>query len=126
MCRGSTTACSMKTVGSPKAASASRMQVSTASRSSAGSSTLRMPRPPPPATALTKSGYVIPSAAASSASTSVDGSTLARVGTPAAFAAAIARALLPVRVRTSAPGPMKVMPASAQASASWGFSLRKP
>ena len=33
------------------------MQVSTASRRSFGSSTLRMPRPPPPATALTKSGY---------------------------------------------------------------------
>ena len=33
MCRGSTTACSMKTVGSPNAASASRMQVSIASRS---------------------------------------------------------------------------------------------
>ena len=47
-------------------------------------------------------------------------------GTPAALAAAIARALLPVSVSTSAVGPMKVMPALAQASASWGFSDRKP
>ena len=61
-----------------------------------------------------------------SASTSVDGSTEARVGTPAALAAAIARALLPVRVSTSAVGPMKVMPAFAQASARSGFSDRKP
>ena len=57
MWRGSTTACSMKTVGSPNAPSASRMQVSTASRRSFGSSTRRMPRPPPPATAFTNSGY---------------------------------------------------------------------
>ena len=126
MCRGSTTACSMKTVGSPKAASPSRMQVSTASLRSSTRSTLRIPRPPPPATALTKSGYGMSAADATSASASVDGATPARVGTPAAFAAAIARALLPVRVSTSAPGPMKVMPASAQASASRGFSLRKP
>ena len=61
-----------------------------------------------------------------SASASVPGSTDASVGTPAAFAAAIARALLPVSVSTSAVGPMKVMPAFAQASASRGFSDRKP
>ena len=60
------------------------------------------------------------------ASTSVDGSTDARVGTPASRAAAMARALLPVSVSTSAVGPMKVMPALAQASASFGFSDRKP
>ncbi len=131
MWRGSTTACSMNTVGSPKAPSPSRMQVSIASRRSARSSTLRMPRPPPPATALTKRG-VSPSssrsdsAAATSASTSVEGSTEARVGTPAALAAAIARALLPVRVSTSALGPMNVMPAAAQASARAGFSDRNP
>ena len=75
MWRGSTTACSMKTVGSPKAASASRMQVSTASRRSLGSSTLRMPRPPPPATAFTNSGYGSPRRRPPrpAASTSVDG-----------------------------------------------------
>ena len=130
MWRGSTTACSMKTVGSPNAPSASRMQVSTASRRLCpfwpGSSTRRMPRPPPPATALTNSGYGSASAAATSSSTSVEGSTEASVGTPAALAAAIARALLPVSVSTSAVGPTKVMPALAQASASAGFSDRKP
>jgi hypothetical protein len=54
------------------------------------------------------------------------GSTDESTGTPASRAAAMARALLPVRVRTSADGPMKVMPAAAQASASSGFSDRKP
>ena len=56
MCRGLTTACSMNTVGSPNADSASRIAASTDPRSAPSSSTLRMPRPPPPATALTNSG----------------------------------------------------------------------
>ncbi len=64
--------------------------------------------------------------AATRASTSSFGSTERRVGTPAAFAAAIARALLPVSSSTSEVGPTKVIPAAAQASASWGFSERKP
>ncbi len=85
-----------------------------------------MPRPPPPATALTNSGVGMASAAVTRESTSVEGSTLSRVGTPAALAAAIARALLPVSVSTPAVGPMKVMPALAQASARAGFSERKP
>ena len=127
MCRGSTTACSMNTVGSPNAPSASRMQVSTASRRSFGSSTRRMPRPPPPATALTNSGYGSALGRLDQlVDVVVDGSTEARVGTPASLAAAIARALLPVRVSTSAVGPTKVMPALAHASASAGFSERKP
>ena len=85
-----------------------------------------MPRPPPPATAFTKSGYGSAEAASTRASTSVDGSTLASVGTPAALAAAIARALLPVSSSTLEVGPMKVMPALAHASARAGFSDRKP
>ena len=102
MCRGSTTACSRKTVGSPKAPSASRMQVSTASRRSSA-----VVDPAHPAAAAAGDGLDeqrvagMASAAATSASTSVDGSTAASVGTPAALAAAIARALLPVSVRTS-------------------------
>ncbi len=126
MWRGSTTACSMKTVGSPKAPSASRMQVSIASRRSSGWSTLLIPRPPPPATALTNSGWGIAPAARISSSGSVPGATLCSVGTPAFLAAAMARALLPVSVSTSLVGPTKVMPAFAHASASAGFSLRKP
>ena len=127
MCRGSTTACSMNTVGSPNAPSASRMQVSTASRRPRGSSTRRMPRPPPPATALTNSGYgSSPAASTQLVDVAWTARRCASVGTPASLAAAIARALLPVSVSTSAVGPTKVMPAFAHASASAGFSERKP
>ena len=72
MWRGSTTACSMKTVGSPKAPSASRMQVSMASRSVA-----RVVDPSHAAAAASgdgldeQRGTAGPAAAASSSSTSV-------------------------------------------------------
>ena len=103
------------------------MQVSTASRRSR-----RVVDPAHAAAAAAGDGLdeqrvaACPRAAATSASTSVDGSTDASVGTPAALAAAIARALLPVSVSTSAVGPTNVMPALAHASASAGFSDRKP
>lgn len=126
MWRGSTTARSRNTVGSPKAVSASRMAASMDSRSAPAVSTRRIPRPPPPATALTKMGKPISSAAVSSPSTSVEGSVESRTGTPARLAAAMAVALFPVSSRTSAGGPTKVMPASAQARARSGFSERKP
>jgi hypothetical protein len=116
----------MNTVGSPKAPSASRMAWCSASSSWAGSATRRMPRPPPPATALTKTGNPISWAASSRVGTSEDGAVDFRVGMPAALAAASAVTLLPASSSTSAGGPMKVMPASAHAAARSGFSLRKP
>ena len=79
-----------------------------ASRNPAISPTRRIPRPPP-ATALTNTGNVIDSAAAINVSTSVEGSEDASTGSPAAFAAAIARALFPVSSNTCADGPTKVM-----------------
>ena len=85
-----------------------------------------MPRPPPPATALTKTGKPTRSAAATRASASSDGSVDSRTGSPARFAAAMAVTLLPAISRTSADGPTKVIPASAHAVASSGFSDRKP
>ena len=126
MCRGRPTACSMNTVGSPNAPSASRIAADTASRSASGSSTRRMPRPPPPATALTNTGKPISSAPATSASKSAEGGVDWSVGIPADRAASSARTLLPASSSTSAGGPMKVMPADAQARARSGFSLRKP
>lgn len=96
------------------------------SRSCAGSATRRIPRPPPPATALTNTGNVIFSDAATSASISADGSDDASTGRPAAFAAAIARALFPVSSRISVDGPTNVMPARSHAAARSGFSDRKP
>ena len=126
MCRGRPTACSMNTVGSPKAPSASRIAAFNDSGSAAGVSTRRMPRPPPPATALTKTGNPISSAPATKSSTSEEGGVDFRVGMPASLAAASARTLLPANCKTSAGGPMNVIPAASQARARSGFSLRKP
>ncbi len=98
----------------------------TAADISAGSSTRRMPRPPPPATALTNTGNGMPSTAASTVSRSSLGSVEASTGRPAPRAAAIARALLPVSVSTSAGGPTKAIPARAHSSARSGFSDRNP
>ena len=126
MWRGRPTACSMNAVGSPNAPSASRMAASVSSRSLAGSSTRRIPRPPPPATALTKTGNPISSAPATSSSTSAEGGVERSVGTPAARAAASARTLLPASSSTSAGGPMNVIPLASQARARSGFSDRNP
>ncbi len=68
-------------------------------------STRRMPRPPPPATALAKMGKPISSAAAISSSTSLDGWLDFSTGTPALRAASRAATLLPASSRTSAGGP---------------------
>ena len=65
-------------------------------------------------------------AAWTSSSTDADGAEEVNTGRPAARAAAIALALLPVSSSTSALGPTKVMPAAAHAAASSGFSERKP
>ena len=105
---------------------ASRMAAVRDSRSVFGSSTRRMPRPPPPATALTNRGKPIPSAPATSSSMFADGAVDLRVGTPAALAASRARTLLPASSRTPAGGPTKTMPASAHERARSGFSLRNP
>ncbi len=123
---GSTTAFSRNTVASPNADMASRAAASMDSRRVAGSSTRRIPRPPPPATAFTNTGKPISSAARTSSSTSVEGAEEPSTGTPAARAAAMAVALLPVISRMWALGPTKVMPASSQARASSGFSERNP
>ena len=68
----------------------------------------------------------MPSAALTSSSTDADGADDVNTGRPAARAAAIARALLPVSSSTSAPGPTNVIPAAAQAAARSGFSDRNP
>ncbi len=65
-------------------------------------------------------------AADTSSSTDADGADDVRTGRPASRAAAIARDLLPVSSSTSALGPTNVIPASAQAAASSGFSDKNP
>src|SRR4029434_8838038 len=58
------------------------MAASRDSRSCCGSLTRRMPRPPPPATALTNTGKPISSAPATSSSMFADGGVDSSVGTP--------------------------------------------
>ena len=126
MWRGRSTACSKNTVGSPKAVSASRIAAERASFSAEASSTRRMPRPPPPATALTKIGKPIFSASPTNQSMSALGSEDFSVGMPARLAARSASTLFPVSSSTSEGGPTKVIPFSAAARASPAFSERNP
>ena len=97
-----------------------------ASRSPDASVTRRIPRPPPPDTALTNNGNCMDSDAVTNSSTEAEGSEDASTGNPAALAAAMARALFPVSSNTSADGPTNVMPSATHAAASSGFSERKP
>ena len=94
--------------------------------SSPAVSTRRMPRPPPPATALTKIGKPISSACAARASTSSDASVERSTGTPAAIAWCFAVTLFPAISSARAGGPMNTMPCSAARAARSGFSERKP
>ncbi len=126
MCRGWMTARSQNTRLSPNAPSASRIADSTPSRSCSAVATSRIPRPPPPATALTKTGNPMAWVASTMVSRSSLGSVEARTGSPASCAAPTARTLLPASSSTSAPGPMKAIPAASQARARSGFSDRKP
>ena len=126
MCLGRSTACSRNMVGSPNALSASRIAASRASRRSSFASTRRIPRPPPPATAFAKIGNPMASEAARSSSRSLLGGDDRSTGTPAAIACSFAVTLLPALRSTRAGGPMNVMPAASHASASSGFSERKP
>ena len=112
--------------GSPNALCASRIASASAGASSPIDSTRRMPRPPPPATALANNGNPISSAWATRASTSSEAAVERSTGTPAETACPFAVTLLPAIDSTSAGGPMKVMPCAAAFSASSGFSDRKP
>ena len=117
----------MYTSGTPNAASASRCAVLMAWPSSCAVRTTRMPRPPPPAVALTMTGKPHVSAnfsASSSFSTgpSVPGSS----GRPAFFIARRARALSPIRRITFGSGPMNRMWHASHTSARYADSDRNP
>ena len=110
---------------SPNAEAASLRALVTAPASSAGSATSRMPRPPPPNAALTRSGKPTLAAAADrspSPVTVIPGST----GTPASAIAAFAATLSPIAAMVSGAGPTKISPASAQARAKAAFSDKNP
>ena len=116
MWRGLTTACSRNTVASPNADSASRMAASIGVAQVLGSLD---PAHAAPAAARDRLDEDREADVVGRRDQRVDVGGRARwsaaPATPASRAAAIARALLPVRCSTSAGGPTNVMPASAQA-----------
>ncbi len=88
---------------------------------------MRIPRPPPPAAALTMTGYPIESARVCASSTPESGPSLpGTTGAPACLAISRAWALSPMRRMASGDGPMKVMPHARQISAKAEFSASRP
>ena len=77
-----------------------------------------MPRPPPPADALTSTGR--------SASVTAAGSSSGRTGTPAAAMSFLASTLEPIAAIAAGGGPIQVSPASSTACANAAFSDRNP
>lgn len=92
---------------------------------SAGSRTSFMPRPPPPPTALMSTGQPISVASAIASTTDATGPP-GNTGRPAATACERALSLSPMSSICFTVGPMKMIPASAQARARAAFSDRKP
>ena len=106
---------------SPNAPRASLRQRVKASSRSPGRSTKRMPRPPPPFVALSRSGYAADASSddtyAFSEAWSVNASRLpAKTGTPHASARARARVLSPKSAMHDADGPTKVTPLASHSS----------
>ena len=89
---------------------------------------MRMPRPPPPATALIMTAAPEPSEAKNAfACSSVVASAVPSItGTPQRLANAFAATLSPNKSSASGDGPTKIIFSSAQRRASNAFSLRKP
>jgi hypothetical protein len=87
----------------------------------------RMPLPPPPAAALSSTGYPIWSARARASFASAMSLLMpGAIGTCASMAMRRAEVFSPRARCTDAGGPTKMMPASAHAWANCAFSERKP
>ena len=97
-----------------------------ASSSSAGEETSRIPRPPPPAAALSRIGKPTPGASSRACASVVALSVPGTSGTPAACIAAFACTLSPICAITSASGPMKTRSFSVHARTKAGRSARNP
>ncbi len=126
MWRGSRTYRSRNTVPSPKAASASRRALATASRRLTGPPTVRMPRPPPPADALTSRGQPSASTSSSPGSSSPSTVTEGSVGTPAARISSFDPTLDPMASMAAGGGPIQWNPAPTTTRAKSPDSDRKP
>ena len=88
---------------------------------------IRIPLPPPPATALISTGYPSRFATASASSGVFTTPSLPGVtGTPARFMISRARDLSPMSRMFSGDGPMNVIPQSSQISAKCAFSDKNP
>jgi hypothetical protein len=85
-----------------------------------------MPMPPPPAVLFNITGYPMMAALSSAKSRSGSRSVPGSRGTIAFCASALAVCLRPNSRIWPGVGPMKVIPAAAQASANPAFSLTKP
>ena len=113
MWRPCSTNFSTRIVSSPKADSASRLAAATASSYSSAFRTIRMPLPPPPAAAFTRTGY---------GACSPVGTT----GTPAFTAISRAASLRPICSITAAVGPTSRISTASRASAKAARSERNP
>ena len=86
-----------------------------------------MPRPPPPAAALTITGRPILRASFSRLASPWSAPWYPGThGTPASIMRRLAAALLPMAAIAAGGGPMKTRPAFSQAAAKASFSDRKP
>ena len=115
------------TAPSPKKTSASAPTRSKAEGRSSSRSTRRIPLPPPPAEALSRSGY--PKRRPNSESSAVSDAALVMPGTTGTPAASILLRLnvfWPMASIASGVGPTNVRPASRQDRAKTAFSERKP
>jgi hypothetical protein len=111
----------------PNAASASVDAALTPERRAASLWTTRMPRPPPPAAALTMTGYPILSASLTASSmSSIALSEPGKIGTLASFAVARQETLSPSFAIASGEGPMNSILQSRHTDAKCAFSERKP
>ena len=118
MCRGDCIYFSNNTLGLPKLFSASRLQDSKALRNDSFDSTFLMPFPPPPATAFISTGNPILSASKDKNSSSCLAPWYPGViGTPAFSMRILALSFNAIFLMLSELGPIKLIPASSQASA---------
>ncbi len=92
---------------------------------SAAPATGRIPLPPPPAEALTRTGKPI-SAAAAAGSAPSRSSWPGTIGTPAASISARARTFEPIASIACGGGPIQTRPASPTRVANSAFSARNP